>query len=226
MKEKTFSDPLEPLSEDANRAMLGCCELLAKDASDAKCMMDDIIRRAEENIRLYNDNNKYARFVRACYESKFGKPKEKDIMKEKKTKKMTKAEAFGYLTYKKVACYNGNEVDIQKKLFEIGFKWCDGTTVEVVGLFDFLLIDDGTFQFTDNVSHFRKHAYEEISVDDILSIEIVDEKKKSENVSIELEKWIGVIRDKFCCNSWSIVISASNFALFSGDLIEEKRIKE
>jgi hypothetical protein len=138
--------------------------------------MCDIVRRAEENIRLHNDNNKYARLVRAAYESKFGKPKEKDIMEEKKTRIMTKAEAFGYLTYKKVACYNGNEVDIQKKLFEIGFKWCDGTTVEVVGLFDFLLIDDGTFQFTDNVSHFRKHAYEEISADDILSIEILEDK--------------------------------------------------
>lgn len=179
MKEKTFSDPLEPLSEDANRAMLGYCEELAKDASDAMWMMDDIVRRAEENIRLWNDNNKYARLIRKAYECKFGKPKEKDIMKEKKTRIMTKAEAFGYLTYKKVACYN-QEVDVQKKLFEIGFKWCDGTTVEVVGLFDFLLIDDGTFQFTDNVSHFRKHAYEEISADDILSIEIVDEKKKSE----------------------------------------------
>lgn len=96
MKEKTFSDPLEPLSEDANRAMLGCCEELAKDASDAKWMIDDIVRRAEENIRLHNDNNKYARFLRACYESKFGKPKGKDIMEEKKTIKEWK-EAFAEL---------------------------------------------------------------------------------------------------------------------------------
>lgn len=102
-------------------------------------------------------------------------------MEEKKTMKMTKAEAFVYLTHKKVACYNRKEVDIQKKLFEIGFKWCDGTTEEVVGMFDFLLIDDGTFQFTDNVSHFRKHAYEEIEMDDILSIEIVEDKP--------LDKW-------------------------------------
>ena len=70
---KTISDPMESLSEDTERAMLGCCEELAKDASDAKWMIDDIVRRAEENIRLHNDNNKYARFLRACYESKFGK---------------------------------------------------------------------------------------------------------------------------------------------------------
>ena len=43
MKEKTFSDPLEPLSEDANRAMLCCCEQLAM---EAKIGMDAIIRRA------------------------------------------------------------------------------------------------------------------------------------------------------------------------------------
>ncbi len=115
-------------------------------------------------------------------------------MEEKKTKKMTKASAFGYLTYKKVACYNRKEVDIQKKLFEIGFMWCDGTSVEVVGLFDFLLIDDGTFQFTDNVSHFRKHAYEEISADDILSIEIVEEncldKDCAMSHAMEIMRWL------------------------------------
>ena len=197
---------------------------IGKTMSDAKLVMDDIVRRAEENIRLYNDNNKYARFVRAAYERKFGKPKGKDIMEEKKTKKMTKAEAFEYLKHKKVNA-NGMVKEIQKKLFESGYTWYDGST-DVFFFVGFFLIDDEKFQFTESLSHFKNCAYEEISADDILSIEIVDEKKKSENVSIELEKWIGVIRDKFCCNGWSIVISASNFALFSGDLIEEKRIKE
>ena len=53
--------------------------------SNVKWMMDDIVRHAEENIRLHNDNKKYVSLVRAAYESKFGKPKEKDIMEEKKT---------------------------------------------------------------------------------------------------------------------------------------------
>lgn len=185
MKEKTFSDPLEPLSEDANRAMLGCCEKLAKDASDAKWMMCDIVRRAEENIRLHNDNNKYARLVRAAYESKFGKPKEKDIMEEKKTKKMTKAEAFEWLKHKKVAV-TGDTITLQNKLFNIGYKWCDGS-IMAMPMVDFLLIDDETFQFTESLSHFRNCGYTEISADDILSIKIVDD-KFSYDRAVELAK--------------------------------------
>lgn len=178
MKEKTFSDPLEPLSEDANRAMLGCCEELAKDASDAKWMMDDIVRRAEENIRLWNDNNKYARLVRAAYESKFGKPKEKDIMEEKKTKTMTKAEAFEYFKGKRVVCDNFNCVAIQRKFFETGIKWRGGSTKATDERGRFIFVDlNGYLTHCNSRTWFDTHEYEEISADDILSIEIVDEKK-------------------------------------------------
>lgn len=141
-------------------------------------------------------------------------------MKEQKTKKMTKAEAFEWLKHKKVAV-TGDTITLQNKLFNIGYKWCDGSIV-AMPMIDFLLIDDETFQFTESLSHFRNCGYTEISADDILSIEIVEEKEETENISIELEKWIGVVRDKFCCNGWSFVISASNFALIKGDLIEER----
>lgn len=148
-------------------------------------------------------------------------------MKEKKTKTMTKAEAFEYFKKKRVVCDNFNSVAIQRKFFEAGIKWRGGSTEATDDRGSFMFVDlNGCLTHCNSREWFDTHEYEEISADDILSIEIVDEKKKSENVSIELEKWIGVIRDKFCCNHWSIVISASNFALFSGDLIEEKRIKE
>jgi hypothetical protein len=176
MKEKTFSDPLEPLSEDANRAMLGCCEELAKDASDAMWMMDDIVRRAEENIRLWNDNNKYARLIRKAYECKFGKPKEID-MKEKKTKKMTKAEAFEWLKCKKVNTIGLGE-EVQKKLFGCGVKWANGKC-EYYDFSDYLLIENnGDLYHCGNCGegYFRLHHFEEIYAHDILSMEIIDEK--------------------------------------------------
>lgn len=87
-----ISDDTHDKVYELNRQM---CDL-GKTMNDAKCMMDDIIRRAEENIRLHNDNNKYARLVRAAYERKYGKPKGKDIMEEKKTIKEWK-EAFAEL---------------------------------------------------------------------------------------------------------------------------------
>ena len=99
--------------------------------------------------------------------------KPKDIMEEKKTKKMAKAEAFEYLKHKKVMVV-GEARAIQNKLFKIGYTWCDGT-IEAISMVDFLLIDDETFQFTESLSHFRKCGYTEISVDDILSIEIVED---------------------------------------------------
>lgn len=102
----------------------------------------------------------------------------KDIMKEKKTKKMTKAEAFEWLKHKKVAV-TGDTITLQNKLFNIGYKWCDGSIV-AMPMVDFLLIDDETFQFTDSLSHFRNCGYTEISADDILSIEIVEEKYELE----------------------------------------------
>lgn len=108
-----------------------------------------------------------------------------DIMKEKKTKKMTKAEAFEYLKHKKVAV-TGDTITLQNKLFNIGYKWCDGSIV-AMPMIDFLLIDDETFQFTESLSHFRNCGYTEISAVHILSIEIVDD-KFSYDRAVELAK--------------------------------------
>ena len=85
---------------------------------------------------------------------------------------MTKAEAFEYLKHKKVNA-KGMVKGIQKKLFEIGYTWCNGST-DVFVFVGFFLIDDETFQFTESLSHFKNCTYEELSADDILSIEIVE----------------------------------------------------
>lgn len=146
---------------------------------------------------------------------------------EKKVNKMTKAEAFEWLKCKKVdAC--GYLVEVQEKLFSVGIAWVTGDTfVANHGIYLFINEDGELTHGGCDEAFWKHHCYEEIKAEDILSLEIVEEKKEeTENINIELEKWIGVIRDKFCCNGWSFVISASNFALIKGDLIEEKRPKE
>ena len=147
---------------------------------------------------------------------------------EKKTKKMTKAEAFEYLKGKKVYVA-GKSGEIQEVLFKAGFSWDKSSVSQKIGSTDapFLYMgNEGILMYGTSMEFFIRDTNEEISADDILSIEIVDEKKETENINIELEKWIEIVRNKFCRHGWSFVISASNFALIKGDLIEEKRIKD
>ena len=142
-------------------------------------------------------------------------------MEEKKTKKMTKAEAFEYLRGKKVACYSRSR-DVQRKLFEVGIRWYTGYA-DFLPTASFLFINPEGMTQCDGREWFDTHEYEEISADDILSIEIIEEKKEeAENIHNDLEKWIEIVRKKYCRNGWSFVISESNYALIKGDLIEEK----
>ena len=147
-------------------------------------------------------------------------------MKEKKTKRMTKAEAFDYLKGKKVACDGSNNEAVQRKLFDVGIEWIDGSTdVISLGCTFFLFIDlyGKITHCGGSRSYFYNHDYDKISADDILSIEIIEDKKeKFENINNDLEKWIEIVRDKYCRNGWSFVISESSYALIKGDLIEEK----
>ena len=104
--------------------------------------------------------------------------KNKDDMEEKKTKKMTRAEAFEYLKGKRVVCDNFNCVAIQRKFFEVGMKWRGGSTDATEDRGSFLFVDlNGCLTHCNSRVWFDAHEYEEISADDILSIEIVEEKK-------------------------------------------------
>ncbi len=142
-------------------------------------------------------------------------------MEEKKTKKMTRAEAFEYLKGKKVACYSRSG-DVQLKLFEVGIRWRNSKSYVTDGA-SFLFINPNGITHCTSREWFELHDYKEISADDILSIEIVEEKKEeSETMQNDLEKWIEIVRKKYCRNGWSFVISESNYALIKGDLIEEK----
>ena len=102
-----------------------------------------------------------------------------DIMEEKKTKKMTKAEAFEYLKGKRVACDSSNEELVQRKLFEVGIRWRGGKN-DITSVAPFLFINPNGITHCGSREWFDLHEYEEVSVDDILSIEIVDEKYELE----------------------------------------------
>ena len=147
-------------------------------------------------------------------------------MEEKKTKRMTKAEAFEYLKGKKVLCHSSKMDAVQVFVKSLGFYWFDRSEEPMLVSILFLG-KDGRLVYTGSQKWFKEHEYEEISADDILSIEIVEEKKEeAENINNDLEKWIEIVRDKYCRNGWSFVISESKCGLIKGDLIEEKSIKE
>ena len=102
--------------------------------------------------------------------------KEKNrFMEEKKTKKMTKAEAFEWLKHKKVYV-GGNSAVIQEKLFEAGFEWAENkrniSNLEQPFL---ILSEGGGIFYSNNMCHYLERSHEEISADDILSIEVVEE---------------------------------------------------
>ena len=146
-------------------------------------------------------------------------------MEEKKTKRMTRAEAFEYLKGKKVDCDNRNEILVQRKLFEVGIRWF--SDCGLLRNVPFLFIDPDGMTYSDIRDYFDLHDFEEISADDILLIEILDEKEEeSDNIHNDLDKWIEIVRNKYCRHGWSFVISESNYSLIKGDLIEEKSKKE
>lgn len=117
----------------------------------------------------------------------------KSIMEEKKTKKMTKAEAFEWLKCKKVSvsCREISE-KVQSKLFACGVQWknsgtefCDYGNYYVINSHGLLAHCDGMGSYWECLIN------EEISADEILSIEIVEEKYELEfnyDKAVELAK--------------------------------------
>ena len=112
---------------------------------------------------------------------------------EKKTRKMTKAEAFEWLKCKKVSvsCREISE-KVQSKLFACGVLWKNGGT-DFCDYGNYYVINShGLLTHCDGMgSYWECLINEEISADDILSIEIVEEKYELEfnhDKAIELAK--------------------------------------
>ena len=97
---------------------------------------------------------------------------------------MTKAEAFEYLKGKKVKCYNFNEMkDVQHFAKSIGYQW-GGQIEGVCFVIAVCFGEDGRlgFYLTEECYNWDKHQ-EELGVNDILSIEIIENKHVNKKLS-------------------------------------------
>ena len=108
-----------------------------------------------------------------------------DIMEEKKTKKMTKAEAFEYLKGKKVKCYKVGEhygVELLKKLAECGCTSNIFLPEGILSVWAIFISDVCNLSILDtaHADRYGNYNFCEISADDILSIEIIEEKYELE----------------------------------------------
>ena len=92
---------------------------------------------------------------------------------------MTKAEAFEYLKGKKMYVA-GKSGEIQEVLFKAGFSWDKSSASQKIESTDapFLYMgNEGSLMYGNSMEFFIRDTNEEISADDILSIEIVDDTK-------------------------------------------------
>ena len=99
---------------------------------------------------------------------------------EENKKKMTKAEAFEWLNNKKLTAKDDVYVNVLFKLFKCGIEWAVGGQSFTYYGSDFLIIEGGKLFHCgcDGEDYWRSHHFEEVSVEDILSLEIVDDDKK------------------------------------------------
>ena len=156
--ERRLSDPLDPPNEET---MQMACDVL------------------EHHLKLFRELNRRSKLPIEVTEEHIKIINR--FMEEKKTKKMTKAEAFEYFKRKRVVCDYSNCVAIQRKFFEVGIKWRGGLTEASKDIGSFLFVDlNGCLTHCNSREWFDRHEYEEISADDILSTEIVDEKYELE----------------------------------------------
>ena len=99
-------------------------------------------------------------------------------MKEKKLNPMTKAEAFGYLKGKKILARGADvNIDVQKKLFQCGIEWANGGRVPCYHS-DCLIVEESGLLYHCGCDdrYWFAHYYESVDADDILSIEIIEDK--------------------------------------------------
>jgi hypothetical protein len=134
---------------------------------------------------------------------------------------MTKAEAFEYLKGKKVRTC-GEPRLLEKKLMECGYRWMRGVTWENDDYEDFwayFMGYDGLITFVDIEcsDYYECHNFEDISADDILSIEIVEEKKVlSVDCALEHAKWIMKYLREECSPHTKMIIEGDHAELVEG----------
>lgn len=91
--------------------------------------------------------------------------------------KYTKQQAQDFLKNKKVYV-NGKSEEIQKKLFECGCKWRGSSREVSCTSYPFLYIDKKLdMTWGDDMNHFSNRDLKEITAEEILSIELIEEPK-------------------------------------------------
>ena len=147
-------------------------------------------------------------------------------MKEKKTKKMMKAEAFEYLKGKKVFVA-GKSGEIQEVLFKAGFSWDKSSASQKIESTDapFLYMGNkGILMYGTSMEFFIRDTNEEISADDILSIEIVEGTPKfSYEKVVELAKpLMEYLNDTGCseriCVTYESIVAESMATFLHGEM--------
>jgi len=122
------------------------------------------------------------------------------IMEEKKTKKMTRAEAFEWLKCKKVYCYDGTNTlyyKLVKKLLACGCDYRGFMCPHNYSVSALAIDREGRVGHvpTEVFERYVNLPFEAISADDILSIEIVDgedniAEKKAFRQARDIMKWL------------------------------------
>ena len=141
-------------------------------------------------------------------------------MEEKKTKKMTKAEAFEYLKGKKVKCYKVGEhygEELLKKLTECGCTSNIFLPKGILSVWAIFISDvcDLSILDTAHADQYGNYDLCEISADDILSIEIVEENRSEDEVVeiVELGKKIQSLLPKLSGHR-HVVITETDVLLY------------
>lgn len=87
---------------------------------------------------------------------------------------MTKEDIKKFLDNTKVYV-DGKSVEIQKKLFSLGYKWYDGWAEVSYNDSPFLFIySNMSFSRGSNMTYFSRHENREISAEELLSLELTD----------------------------------------------------
>lgn len=101
-------------------------------------------------------------------------------------KEMTKEEIFAYLNNTKLICTSSEEtVKVQKKLFELGFEWDTGEKIKQVDKY-LLFIEGEKLKFTLDFEYWvRCQQHKRIELNEILAIQIKEEKPKFDPKTLE-----------------------------------------
>lgn len=146
-----------------------------------------------------------------------GQIKARKKLRDMEKKKMTKAEAFEHLKGTKVFCKDYDKMEaVQDFLRSLGFYWGDASK-EMVLTHTIFLHKDGRLSFALSLQYFREHESPELSADDILSIEIVEEKKiLSVDCALEHAKWIMKYLREECSPHTKMIIEGDHAELVEG----------